>query len=302
MAATTTVIFAIAACYILVRLWQWYHSRGQPYPTPTPTPYSASLWAPSAHRGFLRTRKFLSYHYNPRRDGRLRNAEALLSRMPELTNGPHETLHKAILALPVLDMPRLLTACATDDEAETLAERVFFVYAFLSYAYLRPKEQRAEASDSAAPLRLPRVLAAPWHAAANYVDRTPQLDYVTTVLLNIEPDDDGSAQVVTYTATPDERHFYHLHACIELAAAPAVGAMLRALDRPRPLVLGRASHIEDSGSMLCEALDYGAWEPASESGRAWACHVPEPAHQRFPSSAAAAGAVCSENRRVRRRL
>lgn len=248
-------LIAISVAYLLLQLSQWRNSRGRK----NVMPYSASLWAPNARRGFLRTRGFLSYNYDPLRDGRLRDAEALLSRLTSLASGPHEALNQAILALPVLDMPSLLTACATDDEAETLAERVFFVYSFLSYAYLRPKEQNAEASNSAAPLCLPRVLAAPWHAAATYVDRTPQLDYVTTVLLNIEPDDDGTAQVVTYTATSDERNFYHLHARIELAAAPAVGALLRALDGPRcgygPLVLGRAaSHIEDSGSMLTEAL------------------------------------------------
>ena len=195
----------------------------------------SELWAPTALRGFLRKRGFLSRHYDPATDRRLRHAEDLVLHLPDLVSQPPAAIIAAIETLPTVDLPRLQAACESDEESETLAERVFFLYAFLSYAYLRAREQydaaiAAPPREADHPMRLPRVLAVPWHEAATYVDRTPQLDYVVTVQLNIEPFDDiGVTPPVCYTSTSDERYFYRLHARIELAAAPAVGGMLRAL-------------------------------------------------------------------------
>lgn len=43
--------------------------------------------------------------------------------------------------MPVLDLPELLSGCASAIERELLAERAAFVYTFLSYAYLRSGDQ-----------------------------------------------------------------------------------------------------------------------------------------------------------------
>lgn len=126
-----------------------------------------------------------------------------------------------------MPLERLLRQCATDEEAELLAERAMLVYAFLSYAYLR-------STADPTPTWLPPSLAAPWHAAARHVGRTPQLDYVTTVLTNVSLDDAthrgalNAAPTATFSGLSDEQYFYTLHARIEQAGGGAIGAMMEA--------------------------------------------------------------------------
>ena len=61
----------------------------------------------------------------------------------------------------------------------------------------------------------------PWHVAAAVVGRAPSLDYVVTVLANAHC-------AATFTGLDDESFFYQTHVRIERAAAPAVGALVRA--------------------------------------------------------------------------
>ena len=180
------------------------------------------LWQPSASHGFLP-----AVMPGPHAD--LYPAEALLASLPALVKAG--SVRAACGRLPHLDMASLLTACATPLEAELLAERCALVYAFLSYAYLRDGDVGGDfsAPSSTRPHRLPRVLAVPFHTAATFVGRAPALDYVATVLANGD-DPVGAPGVATFSGLSDERYFYELHVRVERAAAPAVGAMLRACD------------------------------------------------------------------------
>lgn len=178
---------------------------------------SSRLWQPSGAHGFMPATV-------PPPQPSLSPAEEILAQLPALIS--EHSVVEAIAALPEVDLPQLLAACADPLEAEMLAERAALVYAFLGYAYLRTD----------ASLTLPRSLAVPWHAAAAAVGRAPTLDYVATVLAN-------PAGVAAFTGLEDERFFYEHHVRIELAAAPAVGALARACSmrwRLSPLELTRA--------------------------------------------------------------
>lgn len=133
-----------------------------------------------------------------------------------------EALRSDCESLPEINLNAHCRQCATALDAELLAERCHTVYSYLAFAYLH-SHSSSHAAAQQQQRRLPRNLAVPWHAAAVAVGRAPSLDYVATVLANGNP-------TVTFTGLDDERFFYALHVRIEKAAAPAVGALVRAVD------------------------------------------------------------------------
>ena len=145
-------------------------------------------------------------------------AEGVLARLPSLLSSGQ--LIGECQKMPRIPLARLLRRASTSKDAEQIAERAMVVFSFLSYAFLR-------AADTTV---LPANLAVPWAAASRYVRRAPSLDYVTTVLININPAESATDHApATFSGLTDERFFYELHARIEEAARPAVGAMLAAM-------------------------------------------------------------------------
>ena len=199
----------VAAAVLLAIALLYYHLFHRLKSTPTHRLTSSVLWKPAHTNGFLPT-------IAPPPTNKLAAAEALLAALPTLIkNG---SVRASCNSLPLLDLSALIDACVTPVEAEILAERCMVVYAFLSYAYLRATTPTSS--------YLPRTLAIPWHAAATIVGRAPSLDYVATVLSNVHAP--GGAGTATFSGLSDESYFYELHARIERAAGPAVGAMAAA--------------------------------------------------------------------------
>lgn len=185
---------------------------------PDAYPVSTLLWQPNEATGFLPAKM-------PKRQQKLHDAEDLLVSLPEIIL--EMRVQTAVRALPELDLHAVLSECATPFEVEMLAERAALVYAFIGYAYLRESPVTSPSERT-----LPRNLAVPWHAAATVVGRAPTLDYVATVLAN-DPGPEACAKgCATFSGLADEAYFYQLHVRIEGAAAPAVGAMMRAVDAP----------------------------------------------------------------------
>ena len=202
---------AAITCLLVLLVFVGPYRRRRTEPEPI---VDSLLWKPSSVNGFLPSSV-------PVRHAALQEAEELLSKLPELIrNG---TTREACEALHEVDIAELLERCTSQLEYEELAERATLVYSFLAYAYLRASAPRR---------RLPRNLAVSWHTAATVCGRAPSLDYVATVLAN----GDGEAgPAATFSGLADEKFFYALHVRIERAAAPAVGALVRAAADPRTL-------------------------------------------------------------------
>lgn len=230
------------------------------------------MWAPDARRGFLAGPSPSHVHA-------IADAEELLEALPDL-------LHRGELAAAVQELPVAdLQGAIRPADADLVAERVFRVYAFLAHAYLRAVAESA-AHVGPPPLVLPKSLSVPWAWAAARSHRYPSLDYASSVLANcvhvaadapVQPDlardvDAAMASrrpcvraLTTFTGTADERHFYEVHARVEIEAAPAIGAMAELLESAGKLA-------PTSGKLAASTAR--ALTTTAQSVRRMAAHLP----------------------------
>ena len=210
------------------------------------------IWQPSEDFGFLPTRDGASLD-SP---DVLGPAEALLAQVPSiLRDSNRAALCRACEALPVAQLGAALR------DSPAAAEQAFVVYAFLAQSYLCRGEETQPPT-----LELCEPIAVPWAAAAEACGRHVSFDYAACVLWNVEWTrlDEPSSKLApppqprarwTVTGSKDEAHFYEVHARIELAAAPAVGALLRgmaACDAGEPAE--RMSEMESALRTLADSL------------------------------------------------
>lgn len=208
------VLLALVLVFYLSLLILYYRSS-----TPRKLLGTGNLWAITKDHA-----SFLSYRQREKCWPELKQCEALIKELPTLRKRGQEYRDRCDVLC--VDLSSRL-AELSDEHAESLAEHVMLVFSFLSYAYLRSSEPELRV--------LPASLAKPWKTASRFLGRPMSLDYVATVLANChagEASDSESVQVyATFTGSPDERHFYALHARIERAAEPALRAMVRILDK-----------------------------------------------------------------------
>ncbi|KAI9334361.1 Indoleamine 2,3-dioxygenase [Zopfochytrium polystomum] len=131
-------------------------------------------------------------------------------------------LRRRVLALPTLDTARL----------STLREwqRAYLVLSFIGQGYVWGKNENAEEV-------LPANVAVPWCAVCFHLDLKPIISYASVELYNyklLDPLDpptlDNLAILHTFSGGTDEAWFYLISLAMEAAGAPAVPAIIDALN------------------------------------------------------------------------
>jgi indoleamine 2,3-dioxygenase len=181
-----------------------------------------AAWDVSADRGFLIQPDplvSLVEHVQPPHHDAVRALHHAVDSLPGIM-GDGSAIDGMIAALPALDV----AALALDDVQR---ERLFQLYAFLATACVYGDPTREVKY-------LPSVIARPFVALADQVERPPMFSYTSFVLANWRRVDPSGDIVIdnldtlnTFTGLPDERWFALIHVDVEARAADALaGAMV----------------------------------------------------------------------------
>ena len=148
----------------------------------------------------------------PEAFGQLQQTVALIPKL--LTTGK---IRQAIENLPELDIDREILA-------ETQLRRLFFLYSFLTHAYVWGEPTPTKI--------LPRNIAVPFYEISQKIGRPPILSYASYILDNWMPINDqepisGDNILIAqrFLDIPDENWFILMHLDIEVKAAPSLAVI-----------------------------------------------------------------------------
>ncbi len=149
--------------------------------------------------------------------------EEIMSQLPELNET--RQLRTEVHKLPKRDFSRSTL------KSEEEWQRAYVVLCFIGQSYIWGEGQNG------LPDKVPKKLAIPWCQVSDHLNLHPVGCYASTVLYNFHLRDsqatwdlENFSSTSLFTGTKDEEGFYVSFLLVELAAAPAIGAIGRVFD------------------------------------------------------------------------